>query len=94
MTFVAKSSAPRRLWPGLASPGVASQTRSRRLGATVRRLFISSHHLRRLIVAYSAALRQTASRLRRFSITCLRVPRLHFDDSGLEIIGLATSIEA
>jgi hypothetical protein len=32
--------------------------------------------------------------LRRFSITSLREPSLHFDDSRLEIIGLATSIEA
>jgi hypothetical protein len=86
MTFVAESSAPRRLRRSCASPGTALQARSRRLGGSLR-------HWRRLIVASPAASRHAASPSRRFSITCRLVPRLHFDDSRLEIVGLATSIE-
>jgi hypothetical protein len=87
MNFVAESSAPRWLRCGCASPGAAIRTRSRRLGG-------SSRHSRRLIVASPAALRQAASPLRRFSITFVRVGMRHFDESRLEIIGPAASIEA
>jgi hypothetical protein len=84
MNFVAESSARRWLRCGCASPRGVFQQRSRRLGGSSRRL----------IVASPAALRQAASPLRRFSIIFVRVGMRHFDESRLEIIGPAASIEA
>ena len=94
MTFVSKSSAPRRISVRIANwfRCLAGAFPSALRGVVPTRF--APIHMRRLIVALSAHRRYAPSSARRLRDVRQLAWHCRFDDSGLEIIGLVTSIEA